>query len=198
MKQINVVGLGAGDFEQLPLGVYRTLKNAENLYLRTKEHPVVQELVGEGIHFQSFDEVYEKHEQFSNVYEEIVSKLFAAAEHQDIVYAVPGHPLVAEKTVQLLLENSEAKGIDLSISGGQSFLDPLFSALKIDPIEGFQLLDATSLEKDQLNLQQHMIICQVYDAFIASEVKLTLMDQLPDEYEVIIVTAAGTKEEQIK
>ena len=36
-----------------------------------------------------------------------------------------------------------------------------------------------------------MIIAQVYDAFIASDVKLTLMEKYPDDYEVMIVTGAG-------
>jgi tetrapyrrole methylase family protein/MazG family protein len=38
----------------------------------------------------------------------------------------------------------------------------------------------------------------VYDAFVASDVKLTLMEILPDDYEVYIVTAAGTSFEQVK
>lgn len=198
MKQIKVVGLGAGDLEQLPLGVYRTLKEADMVYLRTREHPVVSMFKEENIPFQSFDEIYEKHEQFSAVYEEIAETLFLKAHDGDLVYAVPGHPLVAEKTVQLLLEQGNERGIAVTIQGGQSFLDPLFTSLKIDPIDGFQLLDATALHRNQLAIHQHMIICQVYDAFIASEVKLTLMEQLPDEYEVVIITAAGTKEEQIK
>ena len=41
MKKIIVVGLGAGDLDQLPLGVYKLLKSGTPVYLRTKEHPVV-------------------------------------------------------------------------------------------------------------------------------------------------------------
>ncbi|GAA3317944.1 hypothetical protein GCM10020331_018730 [Ectobacillus funiculus] len=47
-------------------------------------------------------------------------------------------------------------------------------------------------------MRHHLVFCQVYDAFIASEVKLTLMEMLPDEYEVYIVTAAGTSFESLK
>ena len=39
MKKIKVVGLGAGDLDQLPLGVYKLLKSGKPVYLRTKEHP---------------------------------------------------------------------------------------------------------------------------------------------------------------
>lgn len=198
MKKITVVGLGAGDMDQLPLGIYQKLKQSEHTYLRTKEHPVVKELIEEGMVFQSFDEIYELHDTFEKVYEEISERLFSLAEKDSILYAVPGHPLVAERTVQLLLERGKAHNIEVEIGGGQSFLDPLFQALKIDPIEGFQLLDATSLKRDEIEIQQHMIIGQVYDTYMASEVKLTLMEKLPDDYEVYIVTAAGSKGESIR
>lgn len=197
-NKISIIGLGAGDLDQLPIGVYRKLKHEKNLYLRTKEHPVVSELEQEGLQFQSFDAVYEKHGQFSDVYEEITETLLAEAEKGQVTYAVPGHPLIAERTVQLLLERGPERNTEIEIGGGQSFLDAMFQALAIDPIEGFQLLDGTALTKESLLLQSHTIIGQVYDSFVASDVKLTLMEKLPDEYEVFIVTAAGSKEEIIK
>ncbi|WP_099353512.1 nucleoside triphosphate pyrophosphohydrolase [Fredinandcohnia onubensis] len=191
---ITVIGLGAGDLSQLPLGIYRKLLATEHLYLRTKEHPVIKELEAEGISYRSFDDIYEKHDQFEDVYDEIVDILRKEAKTKEIVYAVPGHPMVAEKTTQLLLED---QNLQVKIEGGQSFIDPLLASLRIDPIEGFQFIDALSFESDELQLSQHIIICQVYDQYMASNVKLTLMEQLPDEYEVYIVTAAGSKEEKI-
>ncbi|MDF2037311.1 nucleoside triphosphate pyrophosphohydrolase [Cytobacillus oceanisediminis] len=198
MKKITILGLGAGDLDQLPFGVYRKLKQAEVLYLRTKEHPVLRDLEQEGLPYQSFDHIYEKHEKFEEVYEEICEFLLEEALAKEITYGVPGHPLVAERTVQLLIERAPQRGIEIMIGGGQSFLDPLFQALKIDPIEGFQLLDGTDLKRDEIQVAQHVIIGQVYDQFVASDVKLTLMEKLPYDYEVYIVTAAGSKEEVIK
>jgi len=198
MKKIQVVGLGAGDLDQLPLGVYKLLKSGTPVYLRTKEHPVVGELEKEGFLYQSFDSVYVKQEQFEDVYEEICERLLSNKDHDELIYAVPGHPLVAERTVQLLLERGVKAGVAIEISGGQSFLDDIFSALKIDPIEGFQLLDATDLKLEEIQLRQHMIVGQVYDAFVASNVKLTFMEKLPFDYEVTIVTAAGSKDERVR
>lgn len=198
-KEIEIVGLGAGDLEQLPMGVYRKLMNKErSLFLRTKEHPVVADLEKEGLTYVSFDDIYEKHDQFEAVYEEITETLLKKAEHDTIIYAVPGHPLVAERAVQLLLEYGPKSGVTIRIGGGQSFIDAIFASLKIDPIEGFQLLDGTDFLSGQLQLQQHMFISQVYDQFIASNVKLTLMEKLPDDYEVYIVTAAGSSQEVIE
>lgn len=198
MNRVLILGLGAGDLNQIPYGVYKALIKETNVYLRTKQHPIVSELEKEGFQFLSFDAIYEKNNEFSAVYEEICETLLAKATDSSIVYAVPGHPLVAERTVQLLLERGPERGVQIEIGGGQSFLDAIFQALKIDPIEGFQLLDATSLSRDILRIDTHTIIGQVYDRFVASEVKLTLMEKLPDEYEVAIVTAAGSKEEEIK
>lgn len=197
-NKIVIIGLGAGDLDQLPYGLYKLLLEETNLYLRTKEHPVVKELENEGLNYISFDSVYEKNNEFADVYEEICETLLLKAKESSIVYAVPGHPLVAERTVQLLLERGKERNVDIEIGGGQSFLDAIFQALAIDPIEGFQLLDGTDLSADALRIDTHTIIGQVYDRFVASEVKLTLMEKLPDEYEVVIVTAAGSKEEKIR
>jgi len=197
LKTLTVIGLGAGDFDQLQMGVYKKLKAAKKLFVRTVDHPVLEALSAEGLQFESFDAVYEKHSSFQPVYEEIVEKLVEATTFADVMYAVPGHPLVAEQTVQLLIAASDEGRINLVIEGGQSFLDPIFGALKIDPIEGFQLLDGTSFSMHDINMRQHILIAQVYDTFSASEVKLTLMEKYEDEYPVTVVTAAGSSQEKL-
>ena len=191
-----MIGLGAGDLDQLSLGIYRKLKHSEaTILVRTKDHPVVKSLEQEGVIFESFDSYYEREEQFENVYEHIVETLLERALEKSIVYAVPGHPMLAEQTVQMLLNQQE---IEIEIVGGQSFLDDLFSALKVDPIEGFQMIDATLFKRSQLNYEQHLIFCQVYDRYVASEVKLTLLEDLPADHPVTIVEAAGSADEVIQ
>ena len=195
---LTVIGLGAADFDQMQMGVYKKIKQAKKLYVRTVDHPVLHDLREEGVEFSSFDHVYEKHATFEPVYAEIAESLIEAAQHEDIMYAVPGHPLVAELTVQHLIEADRVGRVQLKIEGGQSFLDPIFGALKIDPIEGFQLLDGTSMSMHDINMRQHILIAQVYDTFSASEVKLTLMEKYRDDYPVTIVTAAGSTQEQLR
>ncbi|STO06759.1 nucleoside triphosphate pyrophosphohydrolase [Exiguobacterium aurantiacum] len=190
---ITVVGLGSGEMEQLPLGVYRHLKQQPLVWLRTKDHPVVAELEADGVHFESFDSVYESCDTFEAVYTEIVETLLTKSEELAITYAVPGHPFVAERTVELLIE----KGADVTFLGGQSFLDAMFQALRIDPINGFQLLDATALDVERIQVTQHVLIGQVYDGFVAGDVKVQLMERYPDEHIVKLVTAAGTKRERV-
>lgn len=54
------------------------------------------------------------------------------------------------------------------------------------------------LDADNVPLDKHLIICQVYDAFTASEVKLSLLEHLPPDYEVTIATSVGNEDESIK
>ncbi|OKL35778.1 nucleoside triphosphate pyrophosphohydrolase [Domibacillus mangrovi] len=197
-KKITIVGLGAADLDQMPLGVYRLLKKSNTVWLRTMDHPVVSVLQQEGVQFKSFDTVYERHDRFEDVYEEIVELLLEASKDEPVLYAVPGHPMAAEKTVQLLLERKRSGEVDVVIAGGQSFLDALFASIEIDPADGFQLLDGTALNRDDIHIFGHVIIAQVYDSFVASDVKLTLMEKYPDDHEVTVITAAGSEQEVLK
>ncbi|WP_079474394.1 nucleoside triphosphate pyrophosphohydrolase [Marinococcus halophilus] len=196
---ITVLGLGAGDAGQLPLDVYRRLRAASPLYLRTREHPVVKELEEELPEYKTFDQIYEQTDSFEQAYGFMTEELLKAAGMSgDICYAVPGHPLVAEMVVQQLLEAEKAEKCRVVIAGGQSFLDPVFAALRLDPSEGFQLLDATALEREDVQVSTHLLLTQVYDRMTASEVKLTLMELYPEEHPVHMISGAGTAAERLR
>ncbi|WP_323707074.1 MazG nucleotide pyrophosphohydrolase domain-containing protein [Mammaliicoccus vitulinus] len=190
-QQIVVVGLGNYSIDELPMGVYRKLQSVDTVYARTLEHPVINEL--KDINWKSFDSVYEKHDDFINVYTEIVDTLIEKAEIEDVIYAVPGDPSVAETTTQLLLE----KFPNVKILGGKSFLDDMFRAVNIDPNDGFTLLDGTNLSETTLNVRTNTIITQVYDQLVASDIKVTLMERYPDEHEVMIVSNARLGEADV-
>ncbi|TXK78243.1 nucleoside triphosphate pyrophosphohydrolase [Paenibacillus sp. N3.4] len=195
--QITVVGLGTGDEDQLTLGVWKKLQQAvksqASLYLRTMDHPMVHLLDTNQIPYQTFDANYMAHQSFEQVYASIADRLIQAAKESsaEVIYAVPGHPMVAEFTVQLLKERCPEEGIALSIMGGESFLDQAFIRFGFDPIDGFQLLDATSLSRYALNPQLHTVIGQVYDTFTASDLKISLMEAYSDDYRVVVGHSLG-------
>lgn len=190
LPTIHVIGLGPGDFASLPAGSLTRLQSGLPVFLRTEIHPVVKQLHTSAIPFQSFDHLYDSGQSFEDVYRQMVEALLQAARQLgDIVYAVPGHPLVAERTVQWL--RAAAKDVEIVIGPGQSFIDPLCSALHLDPIEGLVLLDGTALAGQQLQPRHHTMIAQVFSRAIASDVKLTLMDLYPDDYPIHVVRAAG-------
>ncbi|WP_027108006.1 MazG nucleotide pyrophosphohydrolase domain-containing protein [Lacticigenium naphthae] len=198
MNEITIIGLGPSNLDQMPLNVYRLLKETDKkLFARTKLHPAVEELENEGVHFHFYDSFYEAEEKdFDKVYQAIVEDLLERTKTEDIVYAVPGHPMVAEKTVQLLL--SQPNDVKVNILGGKSFLDDLFQAVKKDPIDGFQLLDSFDLNPDEINSSQQIVIMQVFNDYIASEVKLSLMEIYPDDFLVALVNEAGGKKETVR
>lgn len=191
---ITVVGLGSGDESQLTLGVLSRLEAAGTVYIRTSDHPVVAYLQEKrGITFSSFDRIYEAHDSFEAVYEAITAELLELARsgEKPVVYAVPGHPFVAERTTALLKERCAVEGFSFEAVGGESFLDQAFARFGFDPIEGFQLLDASSLDLAVLNPRLHTVIGQVYDMYTASEAKLALMELYPDEHRVYVGHALG-------
>jgi len=195
MAKIQVVGLGYADEKKLPVEIVQLLKKATIIYLRTEKHPVVSWLREKGIQFHAFDHHYEEQDNFAAVYEQIVRELFQRAKKAtSLVYAVPGHPMVAEQTVQLLLKRGEQEGVTVEVVGGTSFLDGLFTRLQFDPIEGFALLDGTDLRLDQLNPYLHQIIGQVYSRFVAADVKLTLLEVYPAEMPITVATSLGMPE----
>jgi len=194
---ITVVGLGTGDPDQLTLGVWRRLQQAERLYIRTEQHPMMGMLKENGIAYTSFDYLYEQHGSFPDVYAAIADTLIREGAASPVAYAVPGHPMVAERTVQLLRERCGAEGLELLVLGGESFLDQAFISFGFDPIEGFSLLDAAELQPSLLQPQMNTLIGQVYDAFTASDVKLALMERYPDDYEVVVGHALGVAGEEL-
>ena len=74
-----------------------------------------------------------------------------------------------------------------------SFVDAMMEALQVDPIEGVKIIDAFDMKNQILDKRVGTIITQVYNNFIASEVKLRLLEGYEDDTEIIFVRAAGVE-----
>ncbi len=196
MGKITIVGLGPGGKEHLTLAGIEELKKHNKIYLRTENHPAVSYLKEIGVDFKTFDHVYDDygHNKFEEVYENIARTILKEAKTGPVLYAVPGHPLVGESTVQLILEGCREEGIEKEIYPAMSFIDAMFTAVEIDPTDGFQLLDGFQLDKQKPDSNINNLITQVYNKLIASDVKLELMHHYDDEQEIYLVRAAGNPE----
>ena len=114
MAKIFIIGLGPGDAGSLTLDAVEKITNGDKLFLRTEKHPTVDYIVGKGIEYTTYDSVYDTTEEFSDVYEKISQELVQNAKKYGIInYCVPGHPLVAEKTVSILLEKEKLGEIEI-------------------------------------------------------------------------------------
>ena len=201
MKQpkITVVGLGPGRFGLITLESWQTMQAAAHLVLRTRIHPTVAEIEKRGLTFSSYDGFYEEAPDFETLYRPIAEDLLRRATEQgDLVYAVPGSPLVAERTVVLLRELAKETDTAVDILPGMSFVEVMYTRLGIDPIEGLTILDAEDVSTLKERPAQSLVITQVYDYIIASDTKLMLMEFYPDEYEVTYIHNLALPDESIR
>ena len=132
---ITIVGLGPGDFKLLTMETWELLNSGRPLLLRTAQHPTVAEISSRGVEFATYDHIYQIGNSFEEIYEAIAADLIArAAGGEQIVYAVPGSPLVAEQTVTLIRQQAAAQDIDVKIIPAMSFLETLYSRLGNFPV----------------------------------------------------------------
>lgn len=185
--------MGPGGQDYLTMEAFRVLTQSDNVVLRTEQHPIVPFLVDNGMRYTSFDAFYDQFETFEAVYEAIASEVVKKSKTDSVVFAVPGNPFVAEKTVALILAH---EGLDIRIVHGTSFIDAIVTALKYDPVYGLVVLDALNLENENLNLKKDHLFIQVYDQMVASSLKLKLMDFIADETLITVIQAAGIPDEE--
>jgi tetrapyrrole methylase family protein/MazG family protein len=107
---------------------------------------------------------------------------------------------MAEATVLPIRRQAEEARIPVRIVAGLSFLEPTLAALQVDGLEGLQLLDGVDMAQrltPGVIPDQPILIGQLYGPAVASQVKLTLMAEFPDEHPVCLVRAAGTSAERV-
>lgn len=193
-NMIKIVGLGPGAKDALTIGTLELLKSCDKVLLRTEKHPNVEYLKSLGVVFDTYDSFYESYDSFDEVYSAISKDIIEKHNiYKDVVYAVPGHPLVAEKSVTLLLKACEERAIETEILPAVSFIDAVMESLKIDPIEGIKIVDAFDIANQVMDKRVGLIITQVYNPLIASETKLALLEYYKDDTDIYFVRAAGVK-----
>jgi len=200
MGSITIVGLGPGDPRHLTREAWAVLEAADEVWLRTERHPATEGLPPRLVK-RSFDALYEGASDFEQVYRAITDEVLRLGQRpQGVVYAVPGHPLVGESTVRQLVARAEELGLAVEIVAGLSFVEPALTALGVDALEGLQICDAIELAAryhPPLSPDLPALVGQLYSRMLAADVKLTLMNQYPDEHQVTLVHAAGTSEQRL-
>jgi tetrapyrrole methylase family protein / MazG family protein len=171
------------------------MAQAGQTFLRTARHPAADGLST----FVALDHLYESAETFAEVYDAIVETLVAAALAQaptPIVYAVPGSPLVAERTVELLRGD---RRFELTIVPGLSFLDLAWERLALDPLAaGVRLMDAEQFALRAGGDGGPYLVAQCWSQALLSEIKLaaSIDDDLPVP-DVVLLHHLGLQDEQI-
>jgi tetrapyrrole methylase family protein/MazG family protein len=188
---VTIVGLGPGDDAYVTDATRTAIARIPHRYLRTSRHPSAG-LVGAAT---SFDHLYETAARYDDVYTRIVEELVAAAaEHGEILYAVPGSPLVLERSVQLLRADAR---VDVEVLPAMSFLDLAWARLGIDPVEaGVRLVDGHDFASAAAGSTGPLLIAHAHAPWVLSDIKLAA-EEASGEERVFIMQRLGTPEEEI-
>lgn len=191
---ITVVGLGPGDPDLLTRSAWRALEGAEQIYARTLQHPTLAGLP-DSWRVEGFDHLYEQHDSFDAVYEAIVNELLGLAQKAGrVVYGVPGDPTVGEATVERLRLRTLGQDVHIELVHGVSFIEPCLAALELDALDQVFIADAHevgALQHPSFPPHAHALVGQISSRVVAADVKLTLMNQYPDDHPVVLVVGAG-------
>lgn len=191
--RVVIVGLGPAGDDLLTSGTLRRLAGREPAFLRTSRHPSASAVPNA----TSFDDLYDELATFDEVYAAIVERLVAAATASgEVLYAVPGSPLVAEHTVELLLRDPR---VEVEIVPALSFLDLSWVRLGIDPLaDGVTIVDGHRFGVDTAGSAGPFLVAQCHSNDVLSDVKLALDLPGSERPEVRILHHLGLPDEVVR
>src|SRR5690606_19257101 len=162
-------------------------------FLRTSVHPSAH-LVPDAT---AFDAIYEQADRFDDVYTAIADRLAEAAEqHDEVLYAVPGSPLVLERSVRMLRTGTRTT---VELLPAMSFLDVVWARLGIDPLEeGIRLIDGHRFAEAAAGLTGPLLVAHTHANWVLSDIKLAIDDPKfdPESTPVVLLQALGTDHER--
>lgn len=195
---ITVVGLGPGGDNHVTVETLAAIDRIPIRHLRTSIHPSAHLVSDAPGGATTHDDLYEQADEFDDVYREITARLVAGAqEHAEILYAVPGSPLVLERTVRYLRSACLEAAIELHVLPAMSFLDVAWARLGIDPVEaGVRLIDGHEFATASANESGPLLVAHTHANWVLSDIKLAVENATGDEA-VTILQALGTDDEHI-
>lgn len=190
LPTVHVVGLGPAGPDLVTAGTLALVERVPVRFLRTVRHPAASVLEGA----PSFDHHYETAERIEDVYAAVVEDVVAAATaHGEVLYAVPGSPVVAEHTVELLLADGRVRTV---VHAALSFADLTWVRLGVDPVaQGARIVDAHRFEVEAAGERGPLLVCQCDSQFVLSDVKLAVED--PPAAPVVVLQRLGLPDEAV-
>jgi tetrapyrrole methylase family protein/MazG family protein len=166
--RVVIVGLGPGPRNTVTQATLEAIERIDVQFVRTKRHPTA-DLIPKAT---SFDSLYDTLPTFEDVYFAITEAVVAAAiKHGEVLYAVPGSPLILESSVAQLRADSR---VDVQVLPALSFLDLAWEALGIDPVNaGVRLIDGHRFALDASGERGPLLVAQVHADWVLSDVKLS-------------------------
>lgn len=210
--RITVVGLGPAGPDLVTAETLDLIAACDRRYLRTARHPAARVVAGA----VAFDDVYEASDSFDAVYKTIAARLIEAAADGDLLYAVPGSPLVLERTVELLRAaaaggsggagraglalgsgrsgDAGGAGLELEVRPAMSFLELAWARLGVDPVEeGIGLVDGHRFAVAAAGRTGPLLVAGCHSGRVLSEIKLAV----ESEPRAVVLQRLGLDDEAV-
>ncbi len=208
-SSIVIVGLGPGDSNLRTIGAQQTIDLADAIILRTRVHPGIDDLAHDP-RVTDCDDLYSTASGFEELYVAIADRVIdRSIPGKTLVYAVPGHPRFAERSVAIIEAKAEELGMPVSVLDAVSFVDTAATVTRTDPVaSGLQIRDALQLAAvldaqpygaGQLGIDptRPLLLAQVYNSEIAATVKIALSRIYPDEQPIVVLRGVGIPGEEL-
>jgi tetrapyrrole methylase family protein/MazG family protein len=191
---ITILGLGPGDQDSWTVATRRILTEAREVYLRSAQHNSVAAIAAP---CHSFD-ADESPAALEHIAEEIV-RLGGRAD--GVIYAVPGNPVVDDRTVPLIRSGAAQVGLPVKIIPGLSLLDAGLNTLALEPPKNLQIIDASLLAgayHPPLEPDRPALVYHLQPNSDLSRLQKTVVNAYPDALRVTAIYQPGTALERVE
>lgn len=169
MPRIVVCGLGPAGPDLLTAATTTAIAAHPIRFVRTRRHPAAEAVADA----ESFDAIYDDADTMDEVYGRIVDRLVEAAQvHGTVLYAVPGSPVVAEHTVELLVGRTD---VDVELVPALSFVDLAWVRLGVDPVAvGARIIDGHRFDEELGTSRGALLVAQCDRPDVLAAIKLAV------------------------
>jgi len=181
---ITLIGLGveSGD---LSFNALKALKSASKVFLRTELVTSAKILKDENVSYISFDSYYEKSKNFNTLSKKIYSTLLKESKQGDICYCVEGD-VTEDKVCAKLISKNKCK-----VFHGVSKASKILATCSLSG--EYTSVSAHEIDSITDNVLAPLVVYDLDDQLVASNVKLKLSDFFGDEIKVKLVNGNKVK-----
>ena len=188
--EIKIVSIGQGDPDLLNIVTINSLRKAEQLILRTRNHPLTSWLESNKIAYQTLDELYGDAEDFDQLAQLIADEVIRSAHSSGVVYAVPD--AYTDSSVKMLFRRVPGDILITVVPGISSYDLHLSSSISYLPDSSIQILPAYDLLSTFVyDPRCTLLITEIDNAILAGQIKLVLSDVMEDEHIIFLIQESG-------
>lgn len=173
---ITVVGMGIRQ-GQLTLEGDRAIKSADKVVVKTALTATYTYFVDNAIQHITLDEIFENAQSFDDLDRAVADTLLQYNEQGDVCFCVDGSGY-EDRSVALLQQSTDDINIIAGVSRAQNYAEP---SIPLTTISCYDLVSTVGWDYDT---RSTLVVCDIDDEYMASQVKLVLGNLIGEETQV--------------